>query len=122
MEGFMYRCHPQIPALLDLIKDKIIGDVKKITSSFGFDMAKIIPEHRLFNKDLGGGVVKTEIHEIDFLASIFGLPHSIKAYGGCRGPFRLDVEDSAEIFMDYGFVMMIVMEAPALKLKIKNVA
>ena len=28
-EGFMYRCHHQIPALLYLIKDKIIGDVKK---------------------------------------------------------------------------------------------
>ena len=56
-EGFMYRCHPQIPALLDLIKNEIIGDVKKITSSFGFDMAKIIPEHRLFNKDLAGGAI-----------------------------------------------------------------
>ena len=30
-EGFMYRCHPQIPALLDLIKKKVVGDVKKIT-------------------------------------------------------------------------------------------
>ena len=27
MEGFMYRCHPQIPKLVDIIKNKIIGDV-----------------------------------------------------------------------------------------------
>ncbi len=56
-EGFMYRCHPQIPALLKLLKDKIVGDVKKINSSFGFDMKKIIPEHRLFNKNLAGGAI-----------------------------------------------------------------
>ena len=30
-EGFMYRCHPQIPALLDLLKSKVVGNVKKIT-------------------------------------------------------------------------------------------
>ena len=35
----------------------INGDVKKITSSFGFDMKKIIPEHRLYNKDLAGGPI-----------------------------------------------------------------
>ena len=56
-EGFMYRCHPQIPALLDLLKNKIVGNVKKITSSFGFDMTKVIPQHRLFSKDLAGGAI-----------------------------------------------------------------
>ena len=43
VEGFMYRCHPQIPALLKLIKDNKIGKINKIISSFGFDMKKIIP-------------------------------------------------------------------------------
>ena len=56
-EGFMYRCHPQIPALLELLKNKTIGDIIKITSSFGFDMTKVIPEHRLFNKNLAGGAI-----------------------------------------------------------------
>ena len=56
-EGLMYRCHPQIPALLNLLKNKVIGDIKHITSSFGFDMKKVIPQHRLFNKDLAGGAI-----------------------------------------------------------------
>ena len=56
-EGFMYRCHPQIPALLDLLKSKVVGNVKKITSSFGFDMTKVIPDHRLFSKQLAGGAI-----------------------------------------------------------------
>ena len=72
-EGFMYRCHPQIPALLDLIKNEIIGDVKKITSSFGFDMAKIIPEHRLFNKDLAGGaILDVGLYPVSFSRMIAG--------------------------------------------------
>ena len=56
-EGFMYRCHPQIPALINLIKQKTIGNIKHITSSFGFDMQKVIPDHRLFDKKLAGGAI-----------------------------------------------------------------
>ena len=51
----LYRCHPQIPKLVEIIKDKMIGDVISIETSFGFDMGKTIPDHRLFNKNLAGG-------------------------------------------------------------------
>ena len=56
-EGFMYRCHPQIPALINIIKQNTIGNIKHITSSFGFDMQKVIPDHRLFDKKLAGGAI-----------------------------------------------------------------
>ena len=73
-EGFMYRCHPQIPALLDLIKNKVIGDVEKITSSFGFDMTKVIANHRLFNKDLAGGaILDVGLYPVSFSRMIAGI-------------------------------------------------
>ena len=56
-EGFMYRCHPQIPELINIIKQNTIGNIKHITSSFGFDMQKVIPDHRLFDKKLAGGAI-----------------------------------------------------------------
>jgi predicted dehydrogenase len=56
-EGFMYRCHPQIPALINIIKQNTIGKIKRITSSFGFDMQKVIPDHRLFDRKLAGGAI-----------------------------------------------------------------
>ncbi len=56
-EGFMYRCHPQIPKLLSIIKKNTIGKITKITSSFGFDMKKVLPDHRLFDKNLAGGAI-----------------------------------------------------------------
>ena len=74
MEGFMYRCHPQIPKLIELIKNKIIGDIISIDSSFGFDMGKTIPEHRLFNKDLaGGGILDVGLYPISFSRLVAGV-------------------------------------------------
>jgi len=57
MEGFMYRCHPQIKTLLKLIKEKQIGEIQSIKSSFGFDTGKTIPKSRLFDKELAGGAI-----------------------------------------------------------------
>jgi predicted dehydrogenase len=73
MEGFMYRCHPQIPKLIELIKNKTIGDIISIESSFGFDMGKTIPEHRLFSKDLAGGaILDVGLYPISFSRLIAG--------------------------------------------------
>ena len=73
-EGFMYRCHPQIPALLSLLKENVIGDINKITSSFGFDMIKVIPEHRLFNRDLAGGaILDVGLYPVSFSRMIAGV-------------------------------------------------
>ncbi len=55
MEGFMYRCHPQIARLRDLIWQKAIGDVRLIRASYGFRSSKPDPESRIFSNALGGG-------------------------------------------------------------------
>ena len=74
MEGFMYRCHPQIPKLLEVIKNKTIGDITSIEASFGFDMGKTIPDHRLFNKNLaGGGILDVGLYPISFSRLIAGV-------------------------------------------------
>src|SRR5690606_4675017 len=54
-EAFMYRLHPQVKQLLDLIKSGTIGEVRMIQSSFGFSMGKFQPQHRLFASALAGG-------------------------------------------------------------------
>src|ERR1019366_8422048 len=36
MEAFMYRCHPQTQKLIDLLKEKAIGDVRVIQATFSF--------------------------------------------------------------------------------------
>lgn len=54
MEAYMYRCHPQITKLLDLLREGAIGEVRTITARFGF-RATYDLEGRLFNRTLGGG-------------------------------------------------------------------
>ena len=54
-EAFMYRLHPATKKLGELIAAGTIGEVRMIQSSFGFQMPKFMPEHRLFANDLAGG-------------------------------------------------------------------
>ena len=107
-EGFMYRCHPQIPALINLIKNKSIGNVNLISSSFGFDMQKVIPDHRLFNKSLAGGsILDVGLYPVSFSRMVAGValgkkfinPTSISAEGKI-GDTGVDELASAKLFFE----------------------
>ena len=54
MEAFMYRCHPQTARLVELIRQRVIGDIGVIHATFSFH-ARVGPEHRLVSNALGGG-------------------------------------------------------------------
>ena len=54
MEAFMYRCHPLLRRLVDLLREKAIGDVRMIQAFFGFQSG-LNYEKRLLNNELGGG-------------------------------------------------------------------
>jgi len=56
MEAFMYRCHPQMARLAELIRDGAIGDVLAIRSTFSFSLP-FDGRHRLYNKAEGGGAI-----------------------------------------------------------------
>ncbi len=61
MEAYMYRCHPLMQKLVELIKDKTIGDVQVIESTFAFRGGGESPDYanaRLFaDKHAGGGIL-----------------------------------------------------------------
>jgi predicted dehydrogenase/aryl-alcohol dehydrogenase-like predicted oxidoreductase len=54
MEAFMYRCHPQTAKLVEIIKQKLIGDVRVIQATFSFH-AGFNASSRLYDPALGGG-------------------------------------------------------------------
>ncbi len=54
MEAFMYRCHPVVERLIQLLREGVIHDVRMIHANFGFQCA-VNYEHRLLNNALGGG-------------------------------------------------------------------
>lgn len=57
MEAFQWRCHPQTAKLVELLKNKAIGDVQLIQATFSFGNLKngFNPDSRLWNNDLAGG-------------------------------------------------------------------
>lgn len=69
VEGFMYRFHPQINIIIDLIKNHAIGELLSMESYFGSDILtkknflgfklrkKPNEKNRIFNKNLGGGAI-----------------------------------------------------------------
>lgn len=54
MEAFMYRCHPQIARVLEIIAAGEIGEITHIKTHFGFN-APYRPGSRLYDPALGGG-------------------------------------------------------------------
>jgi predicted dehydrogenase/aryl-alcohol dehydrogenase-like predicted oxidoreductase len=73
-EAFMYRLHPQTRKLGELIASGVIGEVRMIQSSFGFQMPKFMPEHRLFANDLaGGGILDVGCYPVSVSRFIAGV-------------------------------------------------
>ena len=108
MEGFMYRCHPQIKKLLELIKSGAIGKIKFIKSSFCFNIGEIDPKSRLFDKGLAGGaILDVGLYPVSFSRLIAGVaseksfmnPYKIegKAYFSNTG---VDEMSQAKLFFD----------------------
>ena len=52
-------------------------------------------------KKLGGGVILSQIHEIDYCLYLFGSPSSLYASGGQRSDLKIDVEDYANIVFNF---------------------
>ena len=54
MEAFMYRCHPQIAKMVELIQDGAIGDILSIRATFGY-RSGFNPQSRIYSREMGGG-------------------------------------------------------------------
>ena len=56
MEAFMYRCHPQTAKLIELIRSKVIGEVRIIQATFSFQ-AEFDLTNRALSSEMGGGSI-----------------------------------------------------------------
>jgi predicted dehydrogenase len=54
LEGYMYRCHPLLAAVIERVKGGEIGQLRHIKADFGFRVERD-PQGRLFDLKLGGG-------------------------------------------------------------------
>lgn len=106
--GFQLRFHPCFVKLKSLIQEGSIGNILSVHIEVGEylpDWHRWEDYRRMYaaRKDLGGGVVLTQIHEIDYASDLFGQPRSVYALGGHFSSLELDVEDTANILMECNY-------------------
>lgn len=108
MIGFQLRFHPCLGKLAEIIQTGALGTIIAVRSTVGELLSKWHPyeDYRQMyasRAELGGGVVLSQIHEFDYLYSLFGLPTQVYAVGGHLSDLEIDVEDTASILMSSRF-------------------
>lgn len=105
--GYQLRFHPLVRKLKSLLDAGTIGRIVAARLEVGEDIRNWHPyeDYRQMyaaRRDLGGGVILSQIHELDYAAWLFGPPSQLFAVGGRLGDLEIDVEDVASILMRCG--------------------
>ncbi len=105
MVGFQLRFHPCLGWIRNLLKEEAIGKLLSVRLEVGEYLPGWHPyeDYRKMyasRKNLGGGVILSQIHEFDYAYSLFGMPQRLFALGGKLSRLELDVEDTASILME----------------------
>jgi len=103
--GYQLRYHPCLRALHALIEQRVVGRILAVRIEAGEYLPGWHPyeDYRQMyasRRDLGGGVILSQIHELDYACWLFGRPTRVFAVGGHLSPLEIDVEDTASILMD----------------------
>jgi len=106
MVGYQLRFHPLLQRLHALVKGGAVGRVVAVRAEVGEYLPGWHPyedyrEMYAARRDLGGGVVLSQIHELDYLYWMFGLPRRVFAAGGHLSRLEIDVEDVASITLEF---------------------
>jgi len=105
MVGYQLRFHPCLKQLQAVLQNGDIGRVLAVRAQ----VCEYLPNWHPYEdyrqmyaarSDLGGGVVLSQIHEFDYLYSLFGLPKRVFAVGGHSSQLEIDVEDVASVLME----------------------
>lgn len=104
--GYQLRFHPCVKRLQELLRTASIGRLVAVRMQVGeylpgWHKYEDYREMYAARRDLGGGVVLSQIHEMDILYSLLGAPESIYAVGGQLTKLELDVEDTASSLMTF---------------------
>jgi len=103
--GYQMRFHPCLRRLRELLDANAVGRVIAVHALVG----EFLPDWHTYEdyrdlyasrRDLGGGVILTQIHELDYLTWLFGMPRRIFGLGGHLSDLEVDVEDTASLLME----------------------
>lgn len=98
--GHQFRFEPGLAALRAMVASGVLGPLLTVEAHQGEHLADYHPDedYRLgyaARRELGGGVLRTQIHHVDALDWVVGPVERVYAAGGHRTDLDVDVEDTA---------------------------
>ena len=104
--GFQFRYHPTLNKARELIQNGALGGVLTVHAHWGEYLPNWHPwedyrQSYAARADLGGGVIGTLTHPLDYLRYLIGEIDSLWSFNGHISPLELDVEDAAEIGLKF---------------------
>ncbi len=102
--GFQMRFHPIVQKIKDSVDNKEFGDIYRIevnhcNNIFNFTQGRDLKDFYALKKETGGGVVLSQLHEIDYLTYLFGIHCPISSVYGSRLGYA--VEDNITILSTF---------------------
>ncbi len=99
--GYQNRFHPCIQKLKHMIDSGGLGRIRSVETCYG---ERLTTMHRyedyrqtyMARNEMGGGcLLNLQIHDIDYLQWIFGMPKEVNGFLGCGSSLETDVEEIA---------------------------
>ena len=126
MEAFMYRCHPQTIKLVELVRERAIGEVRLIQATFSFHSSFDLNSRLLNSKLGGGGILDVGCYCTSMARLIAGIatgkpfadPIEVKGAGHIGKISRVDEYASATLEFAGGIIAQL---AAGVQLNMENV-
>jgi predicted dehydrogenase len=104
--GFQFRYHPTLNKARELIWNGVLGQILTVHAHWGEYLPNWHPwedyrQSYAARADLGGGVVGTLTHPLDYLRYLLGEVAALWSFNAHISPLEMDVEDIAEIGLKF---------------------
>jgi len=104
--GFQFRYHPTLNKARNLIQSNALGKILTVRAHWGEYLPQWHPwedyrQSYAARADLGGGVLVTLTHPLDYLRYLLGDVESLWSFNGHISPLEIDVEDVAEVGLKF---------------------
>jgi predicted dehydrogenase len=104
--GFQFRYHPTLNKARELIQNGTLGQVLTVHAHWGEYLPNWHPwedyrQSYAARADLGGGVIGTLTHPLDYLRFLLGEIDTLWSFNGHISSLEMDVEDAAEIGLKF---------------------
>ncbi len=104
--AYTLRFHPLVEQTRAWLAEGRLGPVRYVRASVGQYPPAWAPQYDYrqnyaVRQDLGGGCLRTFIHEVDLLLYLLGAPQTVLAMAGHYSTLETDAEDIAEIILGY---------------------